>query len=42
LCEPLLVEVAEPGQLGEVVEVANEVRAPVVEADDTDGAQRVT
>ena len=30
------VEVADPGQVGEVVEVAGEVRAPVVEPDDTD------
>ena len=34
--EVLLVEVAKPPELGEVGEVAGEVRAPVVEADDSD------
>ncbi len=32
----LLVEIAEPRQVREVVEVPDEVRAPVVEADDAD------
>ena len=36
--EPGLVEVADPTQVGlfELVQVANEVRAPVAEADDAD------
>ena len=33
----LLIEVAEPGQVGEVVEVPRQVRAPVAEADQADG-----
>ena len=32
----LVVEVADPGKVGEIVEVADEVRPPVVEADDAD------
>ena len=35
LVEQVGGEVAEPGQLGEVVEVAGEVRAPVAEAGET-------
>src|SRR5581483_9604490 len=38
--EPLGVEVAEDAELSELVEVADEVRAPVVEADDTDRRSR--
>jgi hypothetical protein len=34
--EPLVVEVAQPREVGQFVEVAYEVRAPVVETDDAD------
>src|SRR5438874_2336104 len=36
LREPFDVDVAQPGQLRKFVEVAHEVRAPVIEADDAD------
>ena len=39
LVEQVSGEVAEPGQLGEVVEVAGEVRAPVAEAGEADPHQ---